>query len=52
MCGQSGFGFVEECEADQAFQLCADAFDVLGQDLEIERKAHLASVQRPLLVAE
>ena len=47
LCEQSGFTLVEESQADQAFELPAGAFDVLGQHREIKCQTQVMGAQRP-----
>jgi len=39
---QSGYGLVEESEANQAFEFHAGAFDVFGYHGQIQREAQAA----------
>jgi hypothetical protein len=49
---QSGFGLVEETEADQAFEFRTGALDVFRQQRQVQREAQVAGAQRPTLMLE
>ena len=42
LCEQTGFGFVEESDVDQAFEFRPGAFDMLGNHGQVPREAQVA----------